>query len=70
MPTEPLYAFPQTTDVGARVRGMLLRDWFAGQALSGLLADPSGETVGAKAQTFAATVAYGMADAMLEARKK
>lgn len=47
--------------------GMTLRDWFAGQALSGMLAD-EGEA-GFKAQTAAAR-SYEMADAMLSERAK
>lgn len=44
--------------------GMSLRDWFAGRALAGLLADhPPGATA-----TLAATLAYELADAMIAAR--
>lgn len=43
--------------------GMELRDWFAGQALIGLLARADREPV------FVSTEAYEFADAMLEARK-
>jgi len=46
-----------------RTRGMTMRDWFAGQALAGLLANPltraSEETV--------ATAAWHQAEAMIEA---
>ena len=47
--------------------GMSLRDWFAGQALTGMLADPNSDTD----LTFAtiASDCYSMADAMLKARK-
>lgn len=48
--------------------GMTLRDWFAGQALAGLLADPTlghGDTCGEWADR-----AYKFADAMLAARAK
>ena len=41
--------------------GMSLRDWFAGQALAGLLANVSNQVD--------ARVAYAIADAMLAARK-
>lgn len=45
--------------------GMTLRDWFAGQALAGLLAD--GKNSGRFADI--ASDAYDFADAMLAARK-
>lgn len=44
--------------------GMTLRDWFAGQALVGLLSDPN---VTAESGRLARVV-YTMADAMLTAR--
>lgn len=47
--------------------GMSLRDWFAGQALAGLLADSSNADCGPKGY---AHDAYLMADAMLAARKE
>lgn len=49
--------------------GMSLRDWFAGQALAGMLADPNVRH--ADLDALAAAVAresYGFADAMLKAR--
>lgn len=46
-------------------RGMSLRDWFAGQALAGLLADPE---MNADPHPTA-RCAYNYADAMLAARK-
>ena len=46
--------------------GMSLRDWFAGQALVGILAYPD---PGGTVKTMAG-IAYEYADAMLEARKK
>ena len=46
--------------------GMSLRDWFAGQALSGLLADPE---MNAPPEPVA-KVAYSYADAMLAERAK
>jgi hypothetical protein len=45
--------------------GMTLRDWFAGQALAGVLADG---TVDLPADRLA-TTAFGIADAMLKARE-
>jgi len=46
--------------------GMTLRDWFAGQALVGLLSGPAEE--GATTPDRKAVVAYQFADAMLKAR--
>jgi len=49
--------------------GMMLRDWFAGQALAGMLANSwLTERYGAPLNTRAAD-AYEFADAMLKARK-
>ena len=45
--------------------GMTMRDWFAGQALAGLLVNSNG----AYTPKMAAEDAYCYADAMLEARK-
>lgn len=47
--------------------GMSLRDWFAGQALVGMLADPHAPR-GVGPEEYAAAV-YAMADAMLAARR-
>jgi len=44
------------------IGGMTLRDWFAGQAMMGMLSS--------KPLTFCAADAYVMADAMLAARKE
>ena len=46
--------------------GMRLRDWFAGQALAGMIADQS---IRDSPEGFA-RVAYDIADAMLEARTR
>lgn len=46
--------------------GMSLRDWFAGQALAGILANPA---VSASAAVHIPAAAYAMADDMLAARK-
>lgn len=53
-------AFPSDT-----ANGMTLRDWFAGQALAGILA--SGHTGN---DEDAAILAYDIAEAMLEVRKE
>jgi hypothetical protein len=47
--------------------GMTLRDWFAGQALQGLLA--CGEAHDEHTDSVTAGAAYKMADAMLKARE-
>jgi hypothetical protein len=47
--------------------GMTLRDWFAGQAVIGLL---SAEHLRDSPASGFATRAYGVADAMLERRKE
>lgn len=48
--------------------GMTLRDWFAGQALAGMLASEAG--IPPYSNSWAAERAYQMADAMLAARKE
>lgn len=66
-PAFPLYA-PDTHNHDEMVRrGMSLRDWFAGRALSGILAleeDPE-----AIIPFGIAVAAYKIADAMLKARE-
>lgn len=60
-------AFPTTqADVERGWDGMSLRDWFAGQALAGLVANDSAR--GDNAQF--AIVAYALADAMLAERER
>lgn len=67
-------AFPGAVNTEAP-QGMSLRDWFAGQALSGITANPE-EAKSMVSLTFDQTVyamskaAYGIADAMLEERNK
>ena len=46
--------------------GMSLRDWFAGQALAGILADPNVSARGDAVHVLAAYL-YQVADAMLKA---
>jgi hypothetical protein len=55
-------AFPREYRTGGH-NGMTLRDYFAGQALAGRLADSS-----TPFDIFAARYAYRIADIMLEAR--
>jgi hypothetical protein len=49
--------------------GMSLRDWFAGQALAGLLANGNDWPTHGQVQDAAAS-AYALADAMLRARER
>ena len=75
-PTDGGFAFPVADAGPPTSRGMTLRDWFAGQALNGLLAQ-HGRTGPASQQAYtspedvaASQQAYNAADAMLEAREK
>jgi hypothetical protein len=81
MSTQPIddggTAFPHTTvnNMGGFVLqpGMSLRDWFAGMAITNaymLYDDTFERTVCDEAYNEAATNAYRIADAMIEARKK
>jgi hypothetical protein len=62
-------AFPQSNDANKEYNwirsGMTLRDWFAGQAITGLAADE-----GERTWSDLAHNAYAMADAMLRIREK
>lgn len=61
-------AFPTDIEDAGAWTGMTLRDWFAGQALSGWLASfGPDDTLSDKAGV--ARFSYEVADAMLEARK-
>jgi hypothetical protein len=63
---DPANGNPVTTAMYfANVSGMTLRDWFAGQALAGLVANIN---CAYKTQTFAKR-ALELADAMIAARK-
>lgn len=60
-------AFPTRPDqYHVAGQGMTLRDWFAGQALAGIIAQPNLEGWD---PSITAEWAYELADAMLEARK-
>jgi hypothetical protein len=62
-------AFPVPTSPGGMTPcGMSLRDWFAGQVLSGLYSTPDTD-LGKDCCDMYAEVAYDAADAMLAARK-
>lgn len=65
-------AFPITEYGLQGYNGMSLRDWFAGQALAGMLAANAHPAYGHSKPPnceIAAVVAYKAADAMIEARK-
>ena len=65
-------AFPTPRYVAVR-DGMSLRDWFAGQALNGMLSYSRNDAGGSwysTSETDAARAAYEYADAMLAARKE
>lgn len=65
-------AFPACNEANVNgTMGMTLRDWFAGQALAGLCANPneSPDEDGASDRDVIASVAYELADAMLAARE-
>ena len=49
-------------------RGMSLRDWFAGQALLGIMSDLS--NLSGEVPRYAAARAYAIADAMIAERAK
>ena len=63
-------AFPTTPNtVGGVSGGMSLRDWFAGQALQGLMAHNGHSSIKENA-VYRASHCYGYADAMLKERDK
>jgi len=83
MPSQPDGgpAFPRPLSTGIIIRegveqhidcfpqaGMSLRDWFAGQALAGIQANPHFDLV--HGEEYTAERAYAYADAMLSAREK
>lgn len=63
----PAYSRPDRPEiVEPGDKGMLLRDWFAGQALAGLI--HRGFTELGNSESMYAHLAYDYADAMLKAR--
>jgi len=60
------YAYPTISNTGPRP-GMELRDWFAGMALSGLLANPKNDEMD---NDDLVTICYSTADDMMEMREK
>lgn len=65
-------AFPSAQPLGERfyadIKGMSLRDYFAGQALTGIVAIIPSLKTEAQSYAYIATKAYEMADSMLRAR--
>jgi hypothetical protein len=59
------YAFPRVTQLGQMAPGMELRDWFAGMAMSGILANPE---ITDYASDKDVSVAYKIADLMIKYR--
>lgn len=75
-PLDVQHAFPSKFDLGDGTRfiytGMTLRDWFAGQALSGILTGGFADTIphdDPEGGRQAAEFAYQYADAMLRVRQ-
>jgi hypothetical protein len=64
-PAQPIHHFPDGVSMSQNQGGMTLRDYFAGQVLAGVLADPTCQP----SPTELAKIAYGGADAMLAARE-
>jgi hypothetical protein len=60
-------AFP--TRYHEDMHGMTLRDWFAGQALAGIISTCDAKSEGSQAIKPIAEAAYDFADAMLAARE-
>lgn len=64
-------AFPMGNPEQGGHDGMTLRDWFAGQALAGLLANQQATPFGMSANSDSfARRAFHISDAMIAARKK
>jgi hypothetical protein len=61
-------AFPIETTATPYAPGMSLRDWFAGQALAGIMSNCTGDGRTTWLPESAAFHAYSVADAMLKAR--
>jgi hypothetical protein len=68
-PAFPLHNHGAQT-LGLHLTGMTLRDYFAAQALQGLIASPRGTPNGSDAtDVYYAKCAYLVADAMIKARE-
>jgi hypothetical protein len=67
-PAQPIHHFPDGITMSQNQGGMTLRDYFAGQALAGMLINYTTQKFGVGEQTCAKG-AYEFADAMLAARE-
>jgi hypothetical protein len=65
-----VFAFPRKTGSYEAYSGMELRDWFAGQALAGLVSDYWETSHDHLAQKDYAEIAYEIADKVMEVRNK
>lgn len=63
-------AFPIADSRDKWMQGMSLRDWFAGMAVEGLMANSKWAAVETPWPEYAAKEAYEIADAMLKERDK
>ena len=63
----PIVCFNTCGMPNVLAHGMTLRDWFAGQALCGLMSDPTIERLQPEGY---AKASYDYADAMIEVRKR
>ena len=61
-------AFPVVAGGMVYSKGMELRDWFAGQAINGLIAGLQGARSEGEAAKLVGSMAYCIADAMIAAR--
>lgn len=68
------YAFPRVTKLGEQAPGMELRDWFAGMALQGILANEALRVIAISCNGIPendyAQFSYDIADKMIEERIK
>ena len=64
------FPFQVVNDGGTVYFGLSARDWFAGQALTGILLDPKYGDQAQSNSAIAAQWAYAHADAMLAERSK
>lgn len=67
--TPPAIKIGRRSDTPPIPQGITLRDWFAGQALTGICANPGTQGELPVVAGLAAKAAYQVADAMLAARK-